>query len=320
MKPEQIWSNKRVVIVLGMTRSAKECWQDSDVTFKINRELMRLLNYPWSGDEVVEKMRLHHHALNNFKKFAIRLVGERLARHSFWGFKDTNTTVLLPFWQSVFNEAQVEDCYVIALRNPLGCAYSNIKHSHLELEGGLLAWLKNIILAVDGSLGKKRVVVSYESLLENPLNELLRMRRDLSIYVASQQDMEEYVKYVVDKKLHHHVYSDDDLVNHAAVAALPLCLRVYYLMKQLADDTLSFTADTFCSEWRAIKVEFDKQYPLYHYAHTLQMENKQLERELRGIRKALPWKLFSPLWWLDNFLRGRRKLGRQYKRLAKAYE
>jgi hypothetical protein len=344
---DQAGSNKRVVMVLGMARSGtsticrglnaigvnlgkkmlwpdrrnpKGFWEDMDVTFKINRGLVRLLNYPWICEDLAAQMRaLHNHALKDFKNYAVLLVGERLAGRSNWGFKDPNTTVLLPFWQSVLNEVQAEDSYVIALRNPLGCAYSNIKHSDLELEGGLLAWLKNIILAVDGSQGKKRVVVSYEKLLEYPLNELLRMRRDLSIYSASQQDMEDYARRYVDKNLQHHVYSDNDLVTHPAIAAVPLCLRVYNLLKRLADDTLSFVDDEFYTEWQSIKQEFNDHYPLYFYARSIQMENKQLERELRGIRKALPWKLFSPLWLLDDFLRARRRAGRQYKRLTKAY-
>jgi hypothetical protein len=90
-------------------------------------------------------------------------------------------------------------------------------------------------------------------------------------------------------------------------------------LKRLADDTLSFVDDTFYSEWQAIKQEFNECYPLYHYARSIQMEIKQLEREVRNIHKALAWKLFSPLWLLDDFLRARRRVQRQYKRLSKAY-
>lgn len=344
---DQSESSKRVVMVLGMARSGtsticrglnaigvnlgrkmlrpdrrnpKGFWEDTDVTFKINRGLMRLLNYPWICENLAEQMRAHdHHALHDFKKYAELLVSERLAGRSNWGFKDPNTTVLLPFWQAVLSKVQVEDCYVIALRHPLGCAYSNIKHSNLELEGGLLAWLKNIMLAVDGSQGKKRIVVSYERLLDNPFDELQRMRRDLSIYSAAQQDMEDFANRYVDKKLHHHVYHDDDLVSHPAMAAVPLCARVYRLMQRLADDSLSFVDDAFYSEWQAIKQEFNQHYPLYHYTRSVQMEIKQLEREVRNIHKTLAWKLFSPLWLLDDFLRARRRVQRQYKRLSKAY-
>lgn len=338
---------KRVVMVLGMARSGtsticrglhaigvdlgdkllrpdarnpKGFWEDTDVTFKINRGILKMFNHPWIFDGLVEHMRQQdHRGLNDFKNYAVMLVRERLAGNHCWGFKDTNTAVLMPFWHTVLREAGVEDSYVIALRNPLGCAYSNIRHSNLELEGGLLGWLKNMILALDGTQGKKRVVVSYERMLESPQHELLRMRRELGIYGEDTKGIDEFINTFLDKKLHHHVYDDAELANHPAISAVPLCRRVYSLMSRLAADTLSFADDEFFAECQAVKNEFYHLYPLYQYANTVLKHNLQLEREIRTIRKSWPWKFLRPLTWLDDYLRQQRQRGRMHKRLMKAY-
>lgn len=338
---------KRVIMVLGMARSGtsticrglhaigvdlgdnllrpdernpKGFWEDTDVTFKINRGILKMFNHPWIFDGLADLMRQHEHqGLNDFKNYAVMLVRERLAGNNCWGFKDTNTSVLMPFWHTVLREAGVEDNYVIALRNPLGCAYSNIRHSNLELEGGLLGWLKNMILALDGTQGKKRVVVSYERMLENPLHELSRMRRELGLHEVDQKNIDEFTHTFIDKNLHHHVYNDDELACHPAIAAVPLCQRVYTLMNKLATDTMTFADDAFFVECQAVKKEFYDLYPLYQYANKVLKDNLQIEREIRTIRKSWLWKLLTPLCWLDDYLRQRRQRGRLHKRLMKAY-
>ena len=326
---------KRVVMVLGMARCGTSTiarglsaigvdlgdkllrpdqrnptgfFEDTDVTFKINRGLLRTLNYPWICHDLAERMQRHDdHVLNEFKDYALHLVQERLAGNDCWGFKDTNTTVFLPFWQSVLSAAGVEDNYVIALRNPLGCAYSNIKHSNLTLEAGLLEWLKNMMLAVNGSRGKKCVVVSYDLLLNDPLRELLRMRHYLEVDTASQNELDAYASKFVDKKLHHHAYTDNDLINDPAMAAVPLCLPVYQLLKEVASDALSLTDDAFLTAWLPLKKEFEHRYPVYEYVNSLRKENLQLERKIRTIRKSLPWKLLYPVRVLSTIWHSKKR-------------
>lgn len=338
---------KRVIMVLGMARSGtstisrglkaagvnlgkkllrpddrnpKGFWEDVDVTFKINRGILRHFNHPWIFDELADHMQLgDDETLQFYKHHTKSLVRERLHENPVWGFKDTNTTALLPFWQTILSELDVEDCYVIALRNPLSCAYSNIRHSNLELEAGLLAWLKNIILGIDGSHGRRRIVVSYENMLANPRSELSRLQHGLVLSQPGENDINDFINGFIDHKLHHHAYTDNDIAGHPAIAAVPLCVRVYHLLKLLADDKITFADNEFITEWQRIRTEFYEQYPLYRYADSVLKNNLQLQREIRTIKKSLAWKLLVPLWRLDELLRKRRKKSRMHKRLAKAY-
>jgi hypothetical protein len=288
-------------------RNPKGFFEDIDVTFKINRGLLRLLNYSWTTAELAHHMELQDHPqLNKFKDYAVRLVQTRLTHTECWGFKDTNTSLLLPFWQSVLRAADVEENYIIALRNPLGCAYSNIKHSRLPLEAGLFEWLRNMIHAIGGTHGKQRIVVSYDLMLEDPLQELVRMRQHLNVTMTSQSELNTFASKFVDKRLHHHVYSDADLVNDRAMAAIPVCLPAYKLLMRVAQDELSMEDAEFLQEWQCIENEFYKYYPLYEYAVCIQKENHLLEREIRIIRKSVPWKLLYPVRLLLGLMRGQK--------------
>lgn len=296
-------------------------WEDVDVTYRINRGLLRHLNYPWVCPSLGKKMQDGDDAdLVKFKKYACHLVKERLGASKYWGFKDPNTTTLLPFWQSVLEEANVQDSYVIALRNPLGCAYSNIKHSNLELEAGLLEWLRNLILAVDGTHSKRRLVVSYDLLLQDPAKQLRRMARDLTPGVgADETEVEAYAKEFINHKLHHYSYTEEDLKTNQAMQAVPLCIKVYDLLMRLAKDELSFADSDFYTEWQEIKDDFEKYFPLYYYARTLIKENHITQRKLRVIAKSIPWRITYPLRVVENYFRQKRRLARKYKRLEKAY-
>jgi hypothetical protein len=343
----EIKTKKRVVMVLGMARSGtsaiarglkaigvdlgemlhepdkrnpKGFWEDNDVNYRINRHILRSMNYPWICRDLAERMQLQDDdMLNAMKRYAVKLVQERLTKIEMWGFKDTNTAVLLPFWQSVLSAVNVEDSYVIALRNPLGCAHSNIKHSNLELEAGLLAWLKNIILAVDGSRGKKCAVVSYDLLLQNPPVALQHMAHGLAIKIKDLHEIEVYAGKFVDHTLHHHAYVEADLMQGPAVASVPLCAQVYTLMMKLASGALSFTDQAFILEWDEIRKSFDNKLPLYDYANNVLKQSLQIERDMRALNKSFFWKALYPLRVIDAGLRRRRKAARLTRRLVKAY-
>jgi hypothetical protein len=336
--------NKRVIMVLAMARcgtsaitrglkaigvslgeelhqadarNPKGFWEDNDVTYKINRGILRIFKYPWICTNLADTLRTGANTeLNAIKQFAVNLVRSRLQDTHCWGFKDTNTSSLLPFWREVVAEAEVRDSYVIALRNPLSCAYSNIKHSNLELEAGLLAWLKSMVLSIDGTHGKNRVVVSYDSLLENPMGQLERMHAQLGLPTPMDSyEVDLYANKFIDSKLHHHTYSAHELRNNPAVAAVPLVLRVYNLLTRLADDQLLFTDAEFESAWSPIKAEFDALYSVYQRVHALRTENYEMERKLRKIRQSLSWKLFLPLRMLSRAWRVRRR-GARIKALS----
>lgn len=278
-------------------RNPKGFWEDLDVTHKINRSLLRELHYPWICHGLGKRVRSGtDERLNQYKQFALDLVRKHLRKSDNWCFKDPNNSTLLPFWQSVLEDAGVEDSYVIALRNPLACAYSNVLHSNLPLEAGLLEWLRCLILAIDGTHSKKRLIVSYELMMQDPKLQLERIRRDLQITTElDDAEVRQYSDDFLDNKLRHHDVDENELAAHPALQAVPVCLRVYSLLMKLASDEMSFTDSDFYTEWQQVKDEFDHQYALFIHARDMVKSDQQLKRELRVINKSVPWRLIYPL-------------------------
>jgi hypothetical protein len=249
------------------------------------------------------------------KTSATRLLKERMAETENWGFKDPRTSLLLPFWQPIFRELNLNDHYVIALRNPLASAASYQKARGTDLEEGVYLWLLHLIPAIDQTRGKKRALVSYDEMLKDPRQQLARMRQQLGIILSEDlNEIDEYATKFLDKKLDHHGFTTDDLKTHPAALIAPIVADMYALLLRVASDEISLESAEFESEWQKIKAVFTTMQPIYRYIDAIMKRNKELERERRIIYKSVPWKMVYPLRLLDNFLRAcRRKIRRQKK-------
>lgn len=300
-------------------RNPKGFLEDVDVVYKVNRGVLHALNYPWLVTDLAKRMQ-QDKTLSHFKQYALQLLQKRLTHTQHWGFKDPRTVTILAFWQEVFSTLNLQEHYIIALRNPLASAYSNQKMSQGDIERGLLAWTLHLIAAIDGTQNKKRVVVAYENMLEDPRKQLARMQQALDIPIpANPDDINAYANQFIDKKLRHHVFTNADLKTHSAIAVVPFCLRVYDILQKLAQDEITFTSPEFQTEWQQIKAEFALIYPTYHYIFSLLRQNKELERQMRTMRKSIPWKLSYPLRLIDDALRAYRKKKRERRKLVGVY-
>ncbi|TAK76377.1 MAG: hypothetical protein EPO11_04265 [Gammaproteobacteria bacterium] len=283
-------------------------WEDKDIVYQINRGVAQALGDTWMSVHLLDELCRDNEKLNELHWQAVQLLTERMKEVSSWAFKDPRTSRILPFWQNVFQGLKVDENYIIALRNPLAVATSWQKVSGAEIEVGLLQWLNHLIPAIEGTQGKKRVVVSYDLMLANPRLQLERIQQQLFISsLANAEDINNYAQQYLDKKLHHYEYTEEDLLLHPAAAITPVCANLYTLLMQVAKDEITLESAEFSSAWRQVKGEYSAAYPFYLYMNRLLKRNKELERDLRTIRRSLSWKLAYPLRLINDVWRAGRK-------------
>ncbi len=300
--------------------NAKGFWEDTDIVYNIHARAFSALNFAPYGIDTLTHEQQTSEALHEIKLSATALLKERFTATDHWGFKDPSTVKLLAFWQTIFTELQFRENYIIALRNPLETAQSYQQVTGADLEIGFLLWLAHIFPAIEETQGKNRVIVSYDLLLQQPDAQLTRLQTQLKIpLLSSSADIKNYTEDFLDKKLHRHAASVKDLLTHPTTAIVPLCAQLYQLLMKIANDEIDFKSKFFADEWRAIKIELEKIYPVYRYVDRLLKENYLLKKNLRGIQKSIPWKMLYPLRKIDDALRARRHKKRARHRLIKAY-
>src|SRR3990167_5149860 len=140
----------------GDSRNPKGFYEDSDILYKINRGVSAAIDYHWIDFGDNEKQIENNPALRDYKNYAVGLLCERFINSLNWGFKDPRTVTILPFWQSVFKALNVNEHYILAVRNPLASAVSNQKFAKTDMEAGLLLWIKILKQMIDGTENKKR--------------------------------------------------------------------------------------------------------------------------------------------------------------------
>jgi O-antigen biosynthesis protein len=339
---DSVLSQKDVFVILGMARSGtsvisrglkalgidlgnkltpdskwnpKGFWEDNDIVYKINERVLTTLNYSWDTARLIDNTHLIDGTLHDVEHLAVELLKQRTRATQYWAFKDPRTVKILPFWQAVFKTANVNDHYVIALRNPLSSAQSYKKLTEADIEHGLILWLVHLLASVDGTKGKHRMIVSYDLMMQNPRLQLERMKTGLNIpSLSDASEIDTYVDGFLDKNLHHYEYSMDDLRSHEATAVAPLCLKIYEWLLKIATDEITFDNQAFLSGWQNIRREFDIISPFYSYIDTLLQRNHHLTASIRTLHKSRLWKLLYPLRAIDDALRSCRKK-RKKKRL-----
>lgn len=296
-------------------------FEDSEVLYNVHTKLYTALGHKMRGIRVIDKKQQTSDLVKEARASAIELLSQRFKNTLYWGFKDPGTTKVLPFWQNIFDTLNIQDHYIIALRNPLSSAqsYANLTKSDLEL--ALLLWLMHTIPAINDSFGRKRIVVSYELLMQDPRIQLQRIKNSLNIpSISDDSAMDIFANEFLDKKLHHNKYNSEDLRSHPAITVAPLCFQVYELLMRIARDEITFDSREFSSSWQEIKNELDKIYPIYCYMDTVLQRNKQLKNTLRDINKSIIWKLLYPFRYIDDKLRAQRLKARERKQLVTAYK
>lgn len=299
----------------------KGFFEDNEIIFKIYVKLFEALGYAKRGILLLDKKSQLSSKVGEIRKKAIALLEQRFSNSAFYGFKNPNTSKLLPFWQSIFATMKIRDNYIITLRNPLSSAQSFSTLTELDLEICLLIWLMHTIPSIEDTQGKTRVVVSYELLLQQPREQLLRIKEKLHIpNLSTANEVEQFTTQFLDTRLNHHPFVESDLKTHPAMACAPLCKDVYALLLKTARDELSLESDEFKKAWKSIMEELDRVYPLYRLLDKTLQKNKALRKSLKAVNKSIFWKLLYPLRKIDHLFRTRREKARLTKRVITAYE
>lgn len=153
----------------------KGYWERKDV-MEMNDALLRSANSIWcrvadfSIDKVTED------AKKEFSPKFNRLLLDMDA-HRPWVIKDPRLSLLLPLWRS---QLEVPVC-VIAYRNPIQVAQSLKKRDLFPLHVGIALWEKYKLAAMESVRDLPTVFVSYNQLIESPVETVKTLYNDLQI-------------------------------------------------------------------------------------------------------------------------------------------
>jgi len=219
------------IIVLGMHRSGtsliaelihrwgasgrvKEClpsnqwnargyWELAPLV-NFNRRLLRETGSNWSlppsqrSDSKLAALASHP----RYRHEALSLIASMNLEGSHnWFWKDPRLSLLLPFWQRLWDQPR----YVICLRNPLEIGRSLQERDNLSFSVSMMLWHRYMISILEWTRGLPVIVMSYSKVLRNPQMECERLANFLSGQEPCQDPVKAAaeMKKSVDGKLRH---------------------------------------------------------------------------------------------------------------------
>ena len=100
-----------------------------------------------------------------------RLLIEKFASASVWGWKDPRNSLTLPFWQHLLPGLKT----VVVVRNPLEVAHSMRERNGTSYSFGVRLWEIYNRRVIEGTNGKERLITHYDSFFQDPELELRRI-------------------------------------------------------------------------------------------------------------------------------------------------
>src|SRR5262245_59903856 len=185
----------------------------------LDDELLAAVGSRWDDVTAVATRWCESDDAVSFVTRAVALLAQEFGDAPLFVFKDPRICRLLPFWQRVFDAAELEAQYLIPLRNPLEVAASLKHRDGFPREKSLLLWLDHVLSAERWTRGRPRSFPRYEDLLSDPYGVTVRIAADLDLEWPrlSARTRREIDRFIA-ADLRHHSYPDDDLATRDDVA------------------------------------------------------------------------------------------------------
>jgi len=313
-------SRQKLIVVLGMHRSGtsvmsralkvlgvelgdhlippisddndKGFWEDIDIN-DFDNALLEKLGSAWdhlsflNEEELCEKLEAE-------REEAVSLLAGKMETTELFGFKDPRVAILLPFWQTVFQALELDDVYIVAVRNPLNVANSLLKRDGIPLEAGVFLWAKYMSGVFRHTRGKRRVLVDYDLMLESSSPQIQRVAQELNLVFDedAKKRLKLFQEEFITQNLCHHAASVEELESEESVP--DFVKEAYSWLLKLANDEIDFDDFELQNFWAGFEEECKSYDAGFRYVDKLisstQKQTAELEsaqRELESVKKQL---------------------------------
>ncbi|HEY6450734.1 MAG TPA: sulfotransferase [Candidatus Cybelea sp.] len=229
-------------------------WEDKGIV-DLDERVLKSLALRWDDLRPIDPREFARWRIWGLRRKAMRYLRDRFLAQPLWGFKDPRTIRLLPFWRRVLRDCEVDDAYLLVIRNPASVAASLFSRQAMDVENAQRLWLVYMVPFLDRLVEKPLVVVDYDLLMLEPRGQLERIARRLGIRdgAARTSEVDSFVDEFLDVRLRHTFFSPED-INSESDAGL-LTREAYALLYELAQDRAE-AGQEFWSAWKRIQASW----------------------------------------------------------------
>lgn len=258
--------NKTLVLVLGMHRSGTSALAGSlaalgldlgtrlvppgpdnpkgffehDAIWRIHQNLLEYLGSEWHDIRPLPDGWLASSEAKRATSALVDVIARDFKDSSLWVLKDPRLSRLLPLWQPIWAELDLQPKIIRLLRHPQEVAASLVRRDGLGPHHALALWMRYTLDAEQHSQSLLRSLVIYPDLLENWRRVFSRISQDLNIFsVTDIQHHATAVDAFLDQRLRHHQGGPTDITANALGQACNLLYEALLRQAQVPDTSLA---------------------------------------------------------------------------------
>jgi len=254
---------------------------ESRTIFDIHQKILKEMNCTWQNLPLHLPVNWWHNSnIQQLRSGLLEFVRSECERtDKIWGFKDPRTAILLPLWQEIFEELQLEPHYILAVRHPGSVAASLSRRDRLSSSHSQALWLRTNLDALSHTRNHLRAIVDYDRWFDSGFEQARTVIDSLNLSQSiGESQIAEALDRVILPPLRHHS-------SEQQVVCSPIVTRFYSLLYQAA------TNGRIPDEIWAITATFEKATDLLNIWDDLVAERDEViandKRLLKKQRKYL---------------------------------
>ena len=225
-------------------------WEDRNI-FEINERLLAVFGLKWEEVGLIDDARWDEPGVEAVRTEAIAYLKSQFVNHPLWGFKDPRTIRLLPFWRSALRSLEVDECYLLVIRNPRSVADSLIRRHGMGAVTAHLLWLVYVVPNLSKIANRPFIVADYDLVMADPEQQLERIAQGLRIPLTDigKAGIGEFASDFLDPNLRHSFFNVSDF--ELDLDLPPLTREAYLWLRSLATDRIATDSPRFWVAWES---------------------------------------------------------------------
>lgn len=227
-------------------------WEDKGIV-DLNERLLAAFGLNWESISLIQDTQWEMPEVRALGAEAAAYLQAHFLDYGLWGFKDPRTIRLLPFWRAVLQRLEVDDRYVVAIRNPLAVAASLLKRQSMAPATSHMLSLVYLLPYLHEIAARPFVTVDYDRFVADPGGQLGRVVDGLKIPLraTAAAKIEHFSRHFLDPGLRHDHFSPFDFDTIPEIS--PLIREAYLWLHQVATDELAPDASEFWNAWNRLR-------------------------------------------------------------------
>ncbi len=232
--------------LMPATESNEAGYWESVTIFDIHHKILDKMNCTWRNSPLHLPVNWWRNPnIQQLKSDLREFVRSECERtDKIWGFKDPITAILLPLWQEIFDELQLEPHYILAVRHPASVAASLSRRDGISFAHSQALWLRINLDALLYTRNHLRAIVDYDRWFDSGFEQAGTVIDSLSPSLSKgKAQIPEALDRVIHSGLRHHS-SEQQLVCSPTVSTFYSLLYQAAKNGQIPDEIWAIT-ETF---------------------------------------------------------------------------